>query len=257
MELTIPTAWGVGLLLAVTRVAAFTVATPVLNRAVPVPGRMAFVVSVGLFLARPVPGVVTLPELVGVAVSNAVVGLALGFLTGLLFHAFAVAGNLVDISANLSVAAIFDPAQGQQAAVVGRLFGLVGLTLFLSVGGLGTLVAALAGSIRVVPLDGPTALAPGALAETASELTGRLVVIGAELAFPVLALMFLTELVLGVASRLAPQANILMLGLPVKLLVALSTLSLSVLLFPATVDGYLRFVETAATSALRGLGAAG
>lgn len=257
MDLAIPSTWGIGLVLAMTRVGAFVIASPVLNKSVPMPGRLAFVVSVGLFLTRPVPGVSTLAELVGVAVSNAAIGLVLGFLTGMLFHLFAVAGNLIDISANLSVAAVFDPTQGSQSAVAGRLFNLVGLTLFVTVGGIGALVAGLAASTRVLPLAGPVQVSTGALAETATDLVTRLMITGAELAFPVLAMMFLTELVLGVASRLAPQANIFVLGLPVKLLVALSTLSLSLILFPASVEGYVRFVETAANSALRGLGAGG
>lgn len=255
MDLAIPAAWGTGLLLAMIRVAAFAVASPVIGSAVPMTGRLAFVVSVALFLTDPVPDVSTLPGLLGIAVSNALVGVVLGFLTGVLFHLFAVAGNLVDISANLSVAMVFDPSQGVQSAPVGRLFNLVGLTLFITIGGIGALVAALAASTRLLPLGGPTHVATGALAETAADLTGRLVVTGAELAFPVLAMMFLTELVLGVASRLAPQANIFVLGLPVKLLVALSTLSLSLFLFPASVEGYVRFIETATMAALRALGA--
>ncbi len=70
-----------------------------------------------------------------------------------------------------------------------------------------------------------------------------------------LAALFLAEIVLGLASRLAPQANVLLIGLPAKLLVAFSVLSVTLLLFPGAMDGLLGNVGKAFESGLRGLGA--
>ncbi len=245
-------AWALGAVLAMTRVAAFMLATPTLAKLVPVPGRLAFVIVTSMFLATPVTGLATVPALAGQAVVNVVVGGALGFLTGLLFHLFTVAGGLVDITSSLSVASIFDPMSGERSAVFGRLFHLTALALFVIAGGLGVLVAGLAASVRAVPLDGVPHLG-GWLAQLAVEVTARLMVVGLEVAFPVVAVLFLTDMVLGVAARFAPQANVFLVGLPLKVLVALATVSASVLIFPQAVDGYLTFVQDTFAQVLRGL----
>ena len=252
LGLTLDTAWAIGFVLALTRVAAFVVAAPTLAKLVPMPGRLAFVIVVGLFLATPVTGLATMPQLVGQSLVNAAIGGILGFLTGAIFHMFAVAGGLVDLTSSLSVATVFDPMSGERSAVFGRLFHLTGLALFVVAGGLGALVGALAATVRAVPLDGVPHLS-GGLAQTAVEQTGRLMVVGLEVAFPVVAVLFLTDMVLGVAARFAPQANVFLVGLPLKILVTLLTVSTTLLVFPQAVDAYLTFVRDTVAQIVRGL----
>jgi flagellar biosynthesis protein FliR len=253
VSLAIDPAWAIGLVLAITRAAGFVVAAPTVSRAVPVPARMALVLTFGLFLTRPVTEVATLPELIGAGVVNAAMGAVLGFLTGLLFHVFTSAGALIDLSANLSVASVFDPTQGEQSAVVGRMFNLIGLALFVVAGGLGLLAAVLYWSVEAVPLGGIPRFDSDLAAFTISG-TSRMMVVAAELALPVLGPLFLIEVALGVAARLAPQANVFLLGLPAKLLAAFALLGVSAALLPEATDGYTRFVTDTARAVLASMG---
>jgi flagellar biosynthesis protein FliR len=253
LDLALDGAWLAGIALAVTRVAAFAVASPALTRPIPTAGRLAVVLSLGFFLAEPVPGALTVPALLAAAVVNAVVGIALGFLTGVVFHLFAVAGGLVDLTSGLSVAALFDPAMSTQSAVFGRMFNMVAIVLFHLAGGLEVIVRGLAFSVQGIALDGQ--LAPDAgLADVAVRLVSRLLVTGTEIALPVVAALFLVEVVLGLASRFAPQANVFLLGLPAKLLVTFSVVSVALLLFPEAIDGLLRLTADTFTQTLQGLG---
>ena len=45
-----------------------------------------------------------------------------------------------------------------------------------------------------------------------------MLVAAVEMAMPALAALFVAEVVLGIASRFAPQANIFLLGLPAKVI---------------------------------------
>lgn len=238
LSLSLDAAWAAGLTLSVSRVAAFAVASPVMARAVPLPGRLAAVLAIGLALAEPVGAGLTLPGLAAAAAVNAAVGAALGYLTGLAFHAFSIAGALIDATSGLSVAQVIDPTRGEQGAVFSRLFHLTALTLFYVVGGLALVVRGLALSVDVIALDGTLAAAP-ALARVAVAHTSRLMIAGAELAMPVMAALFVTEVVLGLAARFAPQANVFLLGLPAKILIALVMASLATLLLPEAVGGAL------------------
>lgn len=236
LDISIPAEQATGLVLALTRVAAFVVASPVLGRAVPMTGRLAFTMAIGFFLTEPVAAPDNMFALAGFVVVNAVIGVVLGFLTGLMFQLFAVAGSLVDLTSGLSLASVYDPSQGEPAAVFSRMFNLVAVTIFVLVGGLHLLVSGLAISVDAIPLDGQITMRGGLVSMTLT-LISRMIIAAIEVALPVLSALFLAEIVLGLAGRFAPQANILLLGLPAKLLLTFSMLTVSFLLFPEAIDG--------------------
>lgn len=251
MELALDAHWAAGLLLAMIRVAAFVVATPLLPRSIPVVGRAGVVIVLGFALSSPVPDT-GLAALLAAATVNAFIGFVLGFLTGVVLHLFTVAGDALDVTSGLSVAAVFDPLTGDRGAVLGRLLPLAAVTIFLAMGGLGALVQGLGASVAVIPLDGAIRFDAG-LIEVATRVTGRILVAGVELALPAVAALFLSEVVLGLASRFAPQANVLMLGLPLKIVVLLTTVPLVLLLFPEAMAGMMELVEQMFVEGIDGL----
>lgn len=252
VHLTLDPAWAAGVVLSITRVAAFAMASPVLTRSIGPPGVLAVVLALGLFLSAPFEAPLTVAALLGAAVANAGVGFALGWLTGVLFNLFSVAGGLVDIVSGLAIAQVFDPTLEGQGSLFNRMFHFAGVALFMVLGGLELLVQGLALSVEVIPLGGSVSPAP-VLLDIAVRHTRRVMIAGAELALPVMSALFLVEVVLGVASRFAPQANVFLLGLPAKLFVALSTASLAVLLFPEVTSGVLGLVRDTFGEALAGL----
>lgn len=253
VELNIEAAWAAGLLLALIRVGAFVAASPVYARVVPVPGRVAFALVLGVFFAEPVAGPLDLWFLLRAGAVNAAAGVALGFLTGLILHLFAVAGSLLDFSSSLATASIVDPLTGSQSAVFSRAFHLLAVALFLVIGGDRLVVTGLAATFTAVPAAGAISFDPG-LADVAVALVGRMVLAAIELAVPALAALFVAEVVLGVASRFAPQANVFLLGLPVKVMAALATVALVMLLVPETIAGALRIMERTFVDVIGGFG---
>ncbi len=254
LELPIDAAWAAGLVLAITRVAAFTVTSPITGRALPGPARLAFTVAIGASLAAPVPAVLDLGSLVGAAVANAIIGGTIGFVSGLIVHLFATAGGIVDFVSGLSVATVFDPVSGEQGAVFARMFHMAAVLLILVGGGMALIVGALATSVRVLPLGG--GIAPsGILPETVVNLTTQVMRSGVELVLPVIGVLLMLELAFGLAARFSPQANVLLLGLPAKILTAITVVGSSWVLFPDAISDAQRTIGRATEAALRGLGA--
>jgi flagellar biosynthetic protein FliR len=256
LELPIDTAWAVGLMLAIIRVATFVVTSPIIGKTVGSPARVAFSVAIGTAISYPVSATLEVPELIGAAVVNAIVGGVLGFVSGLIIQLFATAGGVVDFVSGLSVATVFDPLSGSQGAVFQRLFHLTAVVMFLVSGGLTLIVGALFGSVRVLPLEG--GLAPMALLpETVVTLVSTLFRSGVELVLPIMGVLLMLELALGLASRFSPQANILMLGLPMKILATITVVGAAFVLFPDAMSEVQRTFGEASEAALRGLGATG
>ncbi|MDJ0497882.1 MAG: flagellar biosynthetic protein FliR [Acidimicrobiia bacterium] len=251
MDFVVDADWVTGMLLASIRCAGFVVASPIF-KAIPVSGRTALVLVLGYAFAEPVAEAGDLGMLLVGGFTNAVVGLALGFLTGLIFYVFTVAGSMIDFTSSLSAAAIFDPLAGQQVTVFGRMFNIMAMALFLVLGGDRLLASGLAVSFEAIAIDGTIALS-GGLAEIGVTLLGRMMIAAIELAMPALAALFIAEVVLGIAARFAPQSNVFLIGLPVKIFAAMASVSAVLLLVPETMDGVLTIVQDTFREALLGM----
>ena len=254
MDLFVDASWVVGMLLAGIRVGAFVIASPIFGKAIPAVGRTALVLVLGYVFATPIEGALDLGNLIVAAAVNIVIGLILGFLTGLIFTLFTVAGGLLDFTSSLSSAQVFDPLTQSQNPVFGRFFNLGAIALFLVLGGDRLLVAGLGTTFELIPVDGSLDLSPG-LAEVGLTLLSRMMIAAVELAMPALAALFLVEVVLGIASRFAPQANVFLIGLPAKVVAALASVGAVVLLMPETMDGVLAIMRDTFRDVMAGLGA--
>lgn len=252
LDLSLDAAWAAGLLFGILRVTGFVLASPLFPQQIPITGRVAAIIALGLFLSEPLPTSPELAGLLGGATINVAVGLTLGLLTGLIFHVFGMAGGILDMSAGLGMGALVDPAMGVRSTVFSRFFTLSGLALFYVVGGLELIVRGLALSVEHIPLHGAIDPAQG-LPDVAVGLSARFFVAGAELALPALAAVFLIEIALGLASRFSPQTNVFLLGLPLKVFVALLTVGVVFLAFPQTISGTMDVMRDTFLQTIRGL----
>jgi flagellar biosynthetic protein FliR len=250
MDFVVDADWVSGLLMASIRVAGFVVASPIF-KAIPVTGRTALVLVLGYAFNEPIAESGDLGLLLVAGFTNAVVGLALGFLTGLIFYLFTVAGSLIDFTSSLASASVFDPMTTSRVSVFGRIFNLLALALFFLLGGDRMLVRGLGVSFEAIGVTGSISLS-GGLAEIAVNLLGRMMIAAIELAMPALAALFIAEVVLGIAARFAPQSNVFLIGLPVKIFAALASVSAVLLLVPETMDGVLDIVQDTFRTTLLG-----
>ncbi|MFT7647089.1 MAG: flagellar biosynthesis protein FliR [Candidatus Poriferisodalaceae bacterium] len=65
--------------------AANLLAPPIFSRRMPAPARVALALAMSLVIQRPIAGTVDLARMIDVVAVNLVVGLMLGFVTGLIF----------------------------------------------------------------------------------------------------------------------------------------------------------------------------
>ncbi len=242
-----------GLLLAISRVGGFLLASPHISQRLPASGRLAITVGISLFLAVPVSSsTLAVAPLVTAVITNLAAGLILGLLTAVLFQAFSTAGAMVDVTSGLAVSAVFDPTMGASSTIFQRFFDLVAVTLFFVLGGHRLILMGLNTSIEVIGLDGSINL-DGSLGDMALTTLSNYTLAALEIAVPILSALLLSELALGVASRLLPQANVFLLGLPLKILVVLAVVVVSVNSFPQVMDWMLVEMERTMERVLMGM----
>jgi flagellar biosynthetic protein FliR len=206
------------------RIGGLMVAAPFFgHRSVPVKVRIFFsaVFAWGIvgLVPGPLPPDVTqvVPLLLAVLI-EALTGLALGFAAQFIFFAVSFAGEVIGFQMGLSMAQIYNPAEGLYSNPLGRLLGFTFLMVFLLIDGHHHVMRALMASFEVVPLAGAQLTTVGPIL---LEWTGTLFVTALRLASPFMVTIFLVDTALGVFARVVPQADLFSVGLPLKLLTGL------------------------------------
>ena len=187
-------------------------------------------------VATAAPGTLPLEALpfVIAAIGEVAIGAIIGWTTGLLFAAAEMAGSLADATSGLSYAALIDPVSGSQSASFSRLFSITFLAVCFAADAHHGLLTAFANALQVVPPGVWPAFDDGFIVAIVDAVMG-LMRAAIEIGAPLIGALFLTEVALGLVSKFYPQMNVLMLGLGVKAVVAMSTAGLALMLLPGRV----------------------
>lgn len=155
---------------------------------------------------------------------EALLGALLGLSLHAAFAALGMAGRLLDLQMGFGMGAVLDPVTQSNAPVVGMALLLLGASVFFGSDGHHALMRGIVFSTQAVPPGGLWQLPDAAtLIRPAAAMFGMAIVLMA----PALFVLLMVELVLGVASRVLPQMNVLFIGMPVKTLVGLTTLAIA------------------------------
>ena len=239
MAIDVPSDVLAALLLGSLRVVGWLlVAPPFAGRAVPAPVKALLSVALALpmlpTLREDLPPLEIGP-FVGAAVVQVLIGLALGFVCFVLFQAFRTAGDIVDTLGGFALASAFDPLNQSQAAVIGRFQGLLASTLLLVSDGWLVVWHGFFRSYEVLPLG--TSFDTAVVASVVTDGIGTMMLSAVQIAAPMIAVLFVADVGLGLASRIAPALNAFALAFPLKILLTLTLIGYTFVAMPSLVAG--------------------
>jgi flagellar biosynthesis protein FliR len=156
------------------------------------------------------------------------VGVTLGFVSSLVFRAAETAGRLTDVLRGANLAEVLNPVADERTSPLGDVTLLLAVVIFLELGGLGHVAAALARSYDAVPLTARTTPAGlGQAAGLALLASGQMLEAALGLAAPALVALLLADLALGAIGRVAPQIPLYFVGMPLKALLGVGAVLVS------------------------------
>jgi flagellar biosynthetic protein FliR len=181
--------------------------------------------------------------------AESLIGLAIGIAAAIVIAAAEMAGDLMTMSIGLSGAAIFDPVNNTQGAILGNFVQLIALVVLLIGGGHVIMLKAVAHSFAAMPLGAPIDFAAGMgeLVRAAKMIFST----GLQFAAPVIAAVLLTNIALAILGRVAPKIQIMTVAFPLQICIGLFTLAGSLTLivhamsdwttgFGSTLDSFAR-----------------
>jgi flagellar biosynthetic protein FliR len=253
MTLTISGEPLVAYLLASVRIIAWLAVVPPFSGRT-LPTMVKVVLSLGLAFAvapegQQIPlGTVELMLNVGTQV---LIGLAMGFVTYLLLAAVATAGSLIDVFGGFSLAQGFDPLGMNSNTVFGKFHQMLATVLLFVSGGYLIVIGGLLRTFHFLPL-GTTPEWEGA-PDVFMRAFHLFFVTAVQIALPMIAVLFLTDLGLALLTKVAPQLSAINVMFPAKIGLTLILVGLS---FPVLPQATSRLVDlaTQAMSALSGAG---
>ena len=234
-------------LLVLFRVGGLTIATPMLSsRAIPARVRvaLAFVVALMIFpvVRTLIPTTLSLNAVVVSVFGELLIGLIMGTAVGMLFVGARLAGLMIGQQAGIALGQVVNPMLEGQTTIIGQMYFLVAMMIFLAIGGHRAVVTALLDSFQTLP--------PGSFRYNASMLTlieqllADAFILAIRLGGPALTALFLASLTMGVVSRTIPQINVLTIGFAVRVFVALTVAALSLsLAYDLLYDAVLHSVD--------------
>ncbi|MDJ0939386.1 MAG: flagellar biosynthetic protein FliR [Woeseiaceae bacterium] len=224
------------------RIGAFVMVMPVVGGSfVPVRVRLLLAVALTAVIAPVIPTAST-PEVLSVTglvtmIREIAIGVTLGFLVQLVFDAIALGGQVIGMSMGLGFAVFLDKARGVNIPVLGQLFLMLGMLVFLSMDGHLALVQLLAISFEAWPM--------GALVFSTAVMTDLLIwtsqlfVFAMKIALPAVTAILVVNLAFGTMSRAAPTLNLFAVGFPVTMLLGFAVIFLNMDVLVENVTSFL------------------
>lgn len=165
-----------------------------------------------------------------ITINQILIGLAVGFVSRIVFETFIVGGQIVAMSSGLGFAQINDPSSGVTVPAVGQFFLMIATLVFLAVDGHLLMIELIIHSFHTMPVS-ETGLPMINLVEI-FKFAGTMFSAGLMMAFAAIISLLLVNLSFGILTKVAPTLNIFAIGFPIIL-----TFGLLILWF--TIGGFL------------------
>ncbi|CAM4277013.1 flagellar biosynthetic protein FliR [Paenibacillus endophyticus] len=223
-------------LLIFCRITAFFVVAPVFSsRGVPNVFKLGlgFFISFIVFLTYGMKqSIVPDAEYVLILFREILIGVLMGYVVYLFFTVVQTAGAFMDLQVGFAMANIVDPHTGTSAPLLGNFKYMLIIVIFLMMNGHHFLLTGLMDSYQWMPLDNVlfSRFMNGSITDFLLRTFSNTFLLAIQTAAPLIVAMFLTDAGLGFLTKSAPQFNVFVIGIPIKLIIGLFLL---ILLMPS------------------------
>ena len=157
-------------------------------------------------------------QIVVCAVMETVTGLVFGFITNICFSSLKAAGSLIDLQLGLSMVNIYDPSTNTQSTLIENILYWIGIMIFFTMNGHHKLIEGIQNSFNLVPIG--HLILDGNFSYIINVFT-QCFIIGFKIAVPMILALVLAELLMGFISKSVPQLNVMIIGVPFKILIGM------------------------------------
>lgn len=144
---------------------------------------------------------------------NIVVGALVGYMAQLILLAIDAGADMINMQMGLSSAMVLDPTTSSQVSILSKIMSLLGILIFINLGGVYWLIRALIRSFEIFPIYA-TSIPLNEIVnmQYLISMSSNVLYMGLQIAAPVLLATLGQDIILGVISKTAPQVNVFQLS---------------------------------------------
>ena len=166
---------------------------------------------------------------------ESMIGVVLGLMCSMCFYIINLAGQLMDMEMGLSMANMFDPMVNMQFSVTGSLYNYLLMLMLVVTNMHYYIIRAIVDSFSYFNV-GKAVFDTVSLKNIVVDFIANYFIIAVRIVLPVFCCMLLINVVLGVLAKAAPQMNMFVVGMQIKVLAGLAVLVIVIQSFPMVSD---------------------
>ncbi len=184
---------------------------------------MAFFFTIIFYSSMPsISFEVNFPNVLMAILSEFMFGLTIGIVLLLSYNVITFAGGQISFMMGFSMASAIDPQSGVSMPIISQFLSLMALMVLLVLDLHHWMLLYINNSLSTIPLGG--FIMSENLFNYIMYATSRMFLIGFMIAFPIIALSWLTDVIFGMLMKTMPQFNLLVIGFPIKIMVSFGVL---------------------------------
>lgn len=170
-------------------------------------------------------------------IKELVVGLSIGFLSNICLSIISMAGQFIDRELGFSMVSNFDQTFNTETTISAQFYNMLVMLIMLSTNMHYFIITALADSFELIPI-GKVQLDTGIAYDVMLRYITAYFVIALRISLPILIAIMLLNLVLGVLAKTAPQMNMFVIGIQLKIFVGFAIMVVTIP-FLNSITGYI------------------
>lgn len=207
---------------------------------------MAFFFSIVFYASLPPLSIeITVPSLAVAILSEMLFGLSIGVVLQLAYNIITFAGGQISFMMGFSLASAIDPQSGVSMPIISQFLSLIVLMMLLMINMHHWVILYVSDSLASVPLGG--FMMSEHLFNYIIHASSEMFKVGFMIAFPIIALSWLADIIFGMLMKTMPQFNLLVIGFPIKIMVSfvvlIATLASTMYIMESEMQGAFNWLE--------------
>lgn len=170
-----------------------------------------------------------------ILVKELVVGVTLGFMANITMSIVSMAGQFIDREMGFSMVSNFDPTVNSETTIIAEFYSRLIMVIMLVSNMHYFILSAIADSFDLIPLGNVT-MDSGKVYDTMISYMIDYFVIALRISFPIMIVIMLLNMVLGILAKTAPQMNMFVIGIQLKIFCGFAALMIVIQFLPGVVD---------------------
>jgi flagellar biosynthetic protein FliR len=185
-----------------------------------------------------------------ILVKELIVGITLGFLANITLTIIGMAGQFIDREIGFSMVSNFDQTFNTETTITAQLYSMLVTLIMLCSDMHYFILSALSDSFELIPLGNVT-IDSGSLYDTMISYMTTYFTLALRISFPILIVIMLLNVVLGVLAKTAPQMNMFVIGVQLKIFIGFAVLMVMISFLPTITDFIYNQMQNIVNSAMQ------